>query len=120
MIPRYSLPEMATLFSDDAKFGAWLEVEILACEAWAKLGVIPERDAAEIRAKASFSTEAVLERERVTDHDVAAFVDVVQERVGGAAGEGAEPDRQVVDAHAVEEPEVLVDVGGGALDAPED
>ena len=86
MIPRYSLPEMATLFSDDAKFGAWLEVEILACEAWAKLGVIPERDAAEIRAKASFSTEAVLERERVTDHDVAAFVDVVQERVGGAAG----------------------------------
>ncbi len=86
MIPRYSLPEMATLFSDEAKFGAWLEVEILACEAWAKLGVIPESDAAQIRAKASFSSEAVLERERVTDHDVAAFVDVVQDSVGSAAG----------------------------------
>jgi adenylosuccinate lyase len=86
MIPRYSLPEMAALFSDDAKFGAWLEVEILACEAWAKLGVVPHADAAEIRAKAGFTTEAVLERERVTDHDVAAFVDVVQERVGGSAG----------------------------------
>ncbi len=86
MIPRYSLPEMAALFSDDAKFGAWLEVEILACEAWSKLGVIPADDAATIRAKAAFTTEAVLERERTTDHDVAAFVDVVQESVGGTAG----------------------------------
>ncbi len=86
MIPRYSLPEMAALFSDDAKFGAWLEVEILACEAWAELGVIPAIDAVEIRAKAAFTSEAVLERELTTDHDVAAFVDVVQESVGGAAG----------------------------------
>ena len=41
VIPRYSRPEMAALFSDEAKFGAWLEVEILACEAWADLGVVP-------------------------------------------------------------------------------
>ena len=41
MIPRYSLPEMADLFTDEAKFGAWLEVEILATEAWAELGVVP-------------------------------------------------------------------------------
>ena len=42
MIPRYSLPEMAALFTDEAKFGAWLEVEILATEAWAELGVVPK------------------------------------------------------------------------------
>jgi adenylosuccinate lyase len=86
MIPRYSRPEMAQIFSDEAKFAAWLEVEILACEAWAELGVIPTADAAAIRARAGFDVDAVLERERVTDHDVAAFVDVVQERVGQPAG----------------------------------
>ncbi len=86
MIPRYSRPEMASLFSDEAKFGAWLEVEILACEGWATLGVIPVADAAAIRERASFDVQEILERERVTDHDVAAFVDVVQERVGPPAG----------------------------------
>lgn len=86
MIPRYSRPEMAALFSDDAKFGAWLEVEILACEAWAELGVIPVEDAKAIRERAAFTTEAVLEREKTTDHDVAAFVDVVQASVGEPAG----------------------------------
>jgi adenylosuccinate lyase len=86
MIPRYSRPEMAALFSDDAKFGAWLEVEILACEGWAALGVIPAADAAAIRDRAGFDVEAVLEREKVTDHDVAAFVDVVQDSVGQPAG----------------------------------
>ena len=86
MIPRYSRPEMAVLFGDDAKFGAWLEVEILACEAWAELGVIPLEDAQTIRAQAGFTTEAVLEREKTTDHDVAAFVDVVQQSVEAPAG----------------------------------
>ncbi len=86
MIPRYSRPEMTALFSDEAKFGAWLEVEILACEGWSALGVIPERDAATIRARAGFDVAEILERERLTDHDVAAFVDVVQERVGQPAG----------------------------------
>ncbi|MBK5287510.1 MAG: adenylosuccinate lyase, partial [Acidimicrobiia bacterium] len=41
MIPRYSLPEMAELFSDESRFGAWLDVEILATEAWAEIGVVP-------------------------------------------------------------------------------
>jgi adenylosuccinate lyase len=86
MIPRYSRPEMTALFSDEAKFGAWLEVEILACEGWSALGVIPELDAATIRARAGFDVAEILERERVTDHDVAAFVDVVQARVGQPAG----------------------------------
>ena len=86
MIPRYALPEMAELFSDEARLATWLEVEILAVEAWAKLGVVPAADATAVRARASVDPAAVLERERVTDHDVAAFVDVVQERVGQPAG----------------------------------
>ena len=49
VIPRYSLPEMAALFTDEAKFGAWLEVEILATEAWAELGVVPKDAAAAVR-----------------------------------------------------------------------
>jgi adenylosuccinate lyase len=86
MIPRYSRPEMAALFTDEAKFASWLEVEILACEAWARLGVIPTDAAMTIRRRAGFDVAAIEERERVTDHDMAAFVDVVQERVGQPAG----------------------------------
>jgi adenylosuccinate lyase len=86
MIPRYSRPEMAALFTDEAKYSAWLEVEILACEAWAELGVVPRADAVAIRERAGFDVAAIEERERVTDHDMAAFVDVVQARVGMPAG----------------------------------
>ncbi|MGZ4678449.1 MAG: lyase family protein, partial [Acidimicrobiia bacterium] len=86
MIPRYSLPEMAALFTDEAKFGAWLEVEILATEAWAELGVVPREAAAAVRARGGFDVAAIDEREQVTEHDVAAFVDVVQERVGQPEG----------------------------------
>ena len=86
MIPRYSLPEMAALFTDDAKFGAWLEVEILATEAWAELGVVPTDAARAVRARAGFDVAAIDERELVTEHDVAAFVDVVSERVGQPEG----------------------------------
>ncbi len=90
MIPRYSLPEMAALFSDETKFRTWLEIEILAVEAWAGLGVVPAADAAAVRERAPAITPATIaaigERERVTDHDVAAFVDVVQEAIGPPAG----------------------------------
>jgi adenylosuccinate lyase len=86
VIPRYSFPEIADLFTDEARFGAWLEVEVLAVEAWAQVGVIPAEHAQQVRERAAFDVDAVLERERVTDHDVAAFVDVVQERVGAPAG----------------------------------
>src|SRR3984885_11117164 len=90
MIPRYSPDDMAALFSDTARLGLWLEVELLATEAQAALGAVPAEDAATCRAKAPvvddvFVTD-VLEREKVTDHDVAAFVDVVQERIGAPAG----------------------------------
>jgi adenylosuccinate lyase len=86
VIPRYSLPEIADLFSDEARYAAWLDVEVLAVEAWAELGVIPADDARAIRERVGFDVAAIAERERVTDHDVAAFVDVVQERVGAPAG----------------------------------
>ena len=86
MIPRYSLPEMAAIWTDEAKLARWLEVEILATEAWADLGVVPREDAKSVRDRAQATPEEVLERERVTDHDVAAFVDVVQSYVGGSAG----------------------------------
>jgi adenylosuccinate lyase len=86
VIPRYSLPEMTVLFTDEARFATWLEVEVLAVEAWAALGVVPDADARAVRDRAGFDVAAINERERVTDHDVAAFVDVVQERVGPPAG----------------------------------
>jgi adenylosuccinate lyase len=86
LIPRYALEPMASLFADEARYAAWLEVEILAVEAWAKLGVVPPEDAAAVRDRAGFDVAAIEARELVTDHDVAAFVDVVQERVGGRAG----------------------------------
>jgi adenylosuccinate lyase len=86
LIRRYALPEMAELFTDEARLATWLEVELLAVEAWAKLGVIPSTDAEAIRSRAAVSVAAVEERERVTDHDVAAFVDVAQDSVGFPAG----------------------------------
>jgi adenylosuccinate lyase len=85
LIDRYSPPEIADLFTDEARFRTWLEVEILAAEAWAKLGVVPPADAAAIRERADFDLDAIRAREAVTDHETAAFVDVVQERIGGPA-----------------------------------
>jgi adenylosuccinate lyase len=82
VIPRYSLPEMAAVWSDEARMANWLEIEIRAVEAWAELGRIPAEDAAAVRERAAFTVEAVLERERITHHDIAAFVDVVAASVG--------------------------------------
>jgi len=90
VIARYSPADMAALFSDTARFSLWLEVELLATEAQAAIGLVPVEDAATCRAKAPTVDDVfvadVLEREKVTDHDVAAFVDVVQERIGSPAG----------------------------------
>ncbi|HVB00275.1 MAG TPA: adenylosuccinate lyase [Acidimicrobiales bacterium] len=90
MIPRYSLPEMAELFSDEARFAKWLEIELLTVEAWSKLGVIPSGYGATVRAKAPHIdaefVARVAERERITDHDVAAFVDITQEAIGSPEG----------------------------------
>ena len=84
MIERYTRPEMGAVWSQRRKLESWLEVELAVVEALAAQGVVPEDDAAAIRDRASFTVEAVEERERVTDHDVAAFVDVVAATVGEA------------------------------------
>jgi adenylosuccinate lyase len=81
---------MTAVFSDVARFGRWLEVELLATEAHAELGLVPAQSARECRAGAPVVDDAfvaaVSEREAVTDHDVAAFVDVVQAAIGAPAG----------------------------------
>ncbi|MCL6636753.1 MAG: adenylosuccinate lyase [Alicyclobacillus sp.] len=82
MIERYSRPEMAQLWTLEQRFHWWLQVEILACEAWAELGVIPRTDAAAIRAKARFDVQRVLEIEQETRHDVVAFTRAVSESLG--------------------------------------
>jgi adenylosuccinate lyase len=86
LIPRYALAPMAELFGDEARYATWLEVELLAVEAQAKLGVVPPEAAAAIRDAAGIDVAAIEAREQVTEHDVAAFVDVVQERVGAPHG----------------------------------
>jgi adenylosuccinate lyase len=89
MIPRYSTPEMDAVWSDTARFGRWLEVELLATEAHAAFGLVPADHALDCRAGAPITDEAfvqtVLDREAITDHDVAAFVDVVQAAIGPPA-----------------------------------
>ena len=89
MIPRYSTPEMDAVWSDPVRFGRWLEVELLATEAHAAIGLVPADDAVVCRQQAPVTDEAfvqaVLDREAVTDHDVAAFVDVVQTAIGPPA-----------------------------------
>ncbi|HEU0024039.1 MAG TPA: adenylosuccinate lyase [Thermoleophilaceae bacterium] len=82
MIERYTRPELRSAWSDQRKLETWLAVELAVVEALADAGVVPADDAAAVRERASFTVEAVLEREKVTDHDVAAFVDVVAGSVG--------------------------------------
>jgi adenylosuccinate lyase len=102
VIARYSLPEMEAIFSDAARFARWLEVEVLVVEGWGQAGVVPMADAVTVREGASKLLDAdspagvawirpdyitaINEREKVTDHDVAAFVDVVQAAIGPPAG----------------------------------
>jgi adenylosuccinate lyase len=82
VISRYTRPEIGEVWSQQRKLECWLEVEQAATEAWAEEGVVPREAAEACRANAGFTVEAVAERERVTDHDVAAFVDVVAQSVG--------------------------------------
>ncbi len=82
MIPRYTRAEIGEAWAQQRKLETWLEVELAATEAWAAEGVVPEADAAACRERAAFTVEAVDERERTTNHDVAAFVDVVAASIG--------------------------------------
>ncbi|MED4990470.1 adenylosuccinate lyase [Parageobacillus toebii] len=82
MIERYTRPEMGAIWTEENRFKAWLEVEILACEAWAELGVIPKEDVELIRKNASFDIQRIKEIEEETRHDVVAFTRAVSETLG--------------------------------------
>jgi adenylosuccinate lyase len=82
MIPRYSRPEMSALWSDQAKFQRWLDVEVAACEAWADLGRIPREAADAIRDNASFELAKIDEYIAITHHDVTAFLRSVTDSLG--------------------------------------
>jgi len=85
VIERYTLPEMGRIWSDQRRLETWMEVEFLALEAWVKLGKVPDDVAAAVRSVKCPTPEDVATREEVTNHDLAAFVDLL----GEAAGEKA-------------------------------
>jgi len=82
MIERYTRPAMGEVWTQQSKLDGWLAVELAATDAWAAEGVVPAEAAATCREKAAFTVEAVNEREEITNHDVAAFVDVVAASIG--------------------------------------
>jgi adenylosuccinate lyase len=82
VIPRYTREEIGRVWTQQRRMEALLEVELAAIDAWAAEGVVPEADARECRKRASFTVDAVEERERTTGHDVAAFIDVVAGSIG--------------------------------------
>ncbi|QHS24182.1 adenylosuccinate lyase [Virgibacillus sp. MSP4-1] len=82
MIERYTREEMGAIWTEKNKWNAWLEVELLACEAWSELGVIPAEDVKALRKNASFDVDRVKEIEQETRHDVVAFTRAVSETLG--------------------------------------
>lgn len=82
MIDRYTREEMGKIWTEENRFNAWLEVEILACEAWAELGDIPKEDVRKIRENAKFDVDRIKEIEAETRHDVVAFTRAVSESLG--------------------------------------
>ena len=85
MIERYTRPEIGKIWTEQFKLESWLKVEILACEARAQMGDIPQSDLDEIKSKAKFDAKRVLEIEETTKHDVIAFLTNVAENVGPAS-----------------------------------
>ena len=82
MIPRYTRPELGAIWSDENKFRIWLKIEILACEAMHKLGVVPAADLRRIRERAAFNVKRINRIEAKVNHDVIAFLTNVAEHVG--------------------------------------
>ena len=85
MIERYTRPEMGKIWNDEFKLETWLKIEILACEARAKIGEISKSDFEQIKNKSKFDLKRVLEIEETTKHDVIAFLTNVAEYVGPAS-----------------------------------
>jgi adenylosuccinate lyase len=82
VIPRYTREKMGALWSEEHKYQTWLQVELLACEAWAELGEIPREAVQQIKERARIDPHRIDEIERKTKHDVAAFVAHLEETVG--------------------------------------
>jgi len=82
MIERYALPEISRIWEDQNRYQIWLDIEILACEAQAELGIIPKEVIPEIREKAKFEVSRINEIEETVQHDVIAFLTNVAEHVG--------------------------------------
>lgn len=82
MIQRYTRPDMGKIWEDENKFRIWLDIEVLACEAQAELGIVPKEAVKAIREKASFKVDRILEIEKEVRHDVIAFLTNVGEFVG--------------------------------------
>src|SRR5205807_7879691 len=81
MIERYSLPEMAAIWSATHKTDTWLQVELLVCEGWAREGVIPQ-DAIEKIRSARYNAQRMQDIEQETHHDVISFLRSIQEQLG--------------------------------------
>ena len=86
MIPRYTRDVMETLWSQQRKLEIWLDVELAAVEGWAELGIVPKEAAAHIREHAVLDPERIAEIEAITRHDVAAFIQSLEEFVGEEYG----------------------------------
>lgn len=82
MIDRYARKEMQDIWSEENRFRAWLKVELLACEAWSKLGEIPKEDVEKLWEHANFDIDRIYEIEQETHHDVVAFTRAVSETLG--------------------------------------
>jgi adenylosuccinate lyase len=106
VIERYTLPEMARIWSEQRKLEVWKEVETLALEAWQTLGKVPHGVAEATGAAICPTPEQVAEREQVTNHDLAAFVDLL--------GEGAGPDAAGWVHYGLTSSDVL-DTAGGVI-----
>jgi adenylosuccinate lyase len=128
MIPRYAPAAVVALFSDEARLSRWLKVELAVLDAMAEHGEIPDTVAQAARERApvidSAFVNSVAEREQVTDHDVAAFVDVVQERIGAPEGAWVHfglTSSDIVDTALgmalVDAADLLIDGASGLIDA---
>src|SRR5262245_45055786 len=82
MIPRYSRPDMARIWSQTARYDAWLRVELAVCEVYTRRGLIPAEALGRIKARAAISAERIDEIEKTTRHDVIAFLTNLEESLG--------------------------------------
>ena len=82
MIPRYSLPDISKIWSDEYKYDLWRDIEVLYCEGLAKVGLIPKKAAREIKARAKYDLKSVQKIEKKTRHDVIAFLTDMSNRIG--------------------------------------